>query len=306
LIFRRHRFRAWQEEAAAWNRHLMESADPLELPSLEYLELVALVDWRTREGFQGSEGVSYLLCSDRGSLLFDVAFGPQRPALEHNTRLLGVDPETLDGLLISHLHLDHMGGLNAAKARRVALPESLRPSRRIPCALPAHAGAEGFEVRVVEAPTLLEAGLASTGPLERALFALGPTREQAVVARVAGKGLVVVTGCGHPTVQVLLGMVRRLSDEPVYGIAGGLHFPVTGGRGGLPGVELQAIFGTGKPPWQRITDDDLSAAIAAINEAGVERVLLSAHDTCDHALERMARELDAEVEVIEAGATYRF
>jgi len=64
------------------------------------------------------------------------------------------------------------------------------------------------------------------------------------------------------------------------------------------------LLGTGKPPWQRIGDKDLSRTIDKINEAGPKEVLLSAHDTCDHALERLSRELTAETAVLEAGRTY--
>jgi 7,8-dihydropterin-6-yl-methyl-4-(beta-D-ribofuranosyl)aminobenzene 5'-phosphate synthase len=64
-------------------------------------------------------------------------------------------------------------------------------------------------------------------------------------------------------------------------------------------------MGTGKPAWQRITDGDLSRTIAAINDAGPKKVYLSAHDTCDHALDRMKKELKSETEVLSAGATYR-
>jgi hypothetical protein len=36
----------------------------------------------------GDAGVSYLFRTDRGALLFDVGFGPERPALEHNAAKL--------------------------------------------------------------------------------------------------------------------------------------------------------------------------------------------------------------------------
>ncbi len=152
---------------------------------------------------------------------------------------------------------------------------------------------------------MLAAGVASTGPLARGLFLFGLTEEQALVARLEDKGLVVLTGCGHPTIEVVLDMVGRLSDAPLYAVGGGLHFPVTAGRGSRAGIEFQMLLGTGKPPWQRITDDDLSHAIATINRAGARKALLSAHDTCDHALARLTQELDAETLVLEAGATYR-
>ena len=134
----------------------------------------------------------------------------------------------------------------------------------------------------------------------------GLTEEQALLARIKDKGLVVFTGCGHPTIEVVLEMVRRLSNEPLYVIGGGLHFPVTGGRGNRAGIQFQTIFGTGNPPWQQIVDEDLSRTIAAINSADPKRVYLSGHDTCDYSLDRMKKELNAETEVLKAGATYRF
>ena len=100
-------------------------------------------------------------------------------------------------------------------------------------------------------------------------------------------------------------MVRRLSDEPLYAFGGGLHFPVTRGRGSYAGIQLQMLAGTGGPPWRRITDDDLTRAITTSNKAAPKRVYLSAHDTGDHARARMKVEIEAEVEVLKAGATYR-
>ena len=68
---------------------------------------------------------------------------------------------------------------------------------------------------------------------------------------------------------------------------------------------MQQIFGTGKPLWSPIDDDDLTRTIEVIAAAAPQRVLLSAHDTCDHALQRFADELDADVEVLSAGTTVR-
>jgi 7,8-dihydropterin-6-yl-methyl-4-(beta-D-ribofuranosyl)aminobenzene 5'-phosphate synthase len=172
--------------------------------------------------------------------------------------------------------------------------------------LPDKAQAGGFKVTVVEKPQLLAAGIASSGPLARSLFFLGYTEEQALVARIKNKGLVVFTGCGHPTIEVILRMVKRLSNEPLYAVGGGLHFPVTGGRGNRAGIQIQTILGTGKPPWRPITDEDLSQTIDFINVAGAKKVFLSGHDSCDHSLNRMKRELKAETDILKAGAIYRF
>jgi len=99
-------------------------------------------------------------------------------------------------------------------------------------------------------------------------------------------------------------MVNRLSNEDIYAIGGGLHFPITGGRGNRAGIQFQTIIGTGKPVWQKITDNDLSNTIIALNDIKPKKIFLSGHDSCDHSLERMRQELVAETEVLKAGVTY--
>jgi len=306
LLIRYHHFQEERTRAAGLNQERLRQVVSLEMPELSFLELMVLVEWQTKEGFVGDAGVSYVISTELGSMLYDVGFGPTRPALTHNAAKLGFTLDQVQALAISHLHSDHMGGLTAQRSRQVTVPDELMSQELKPCFLPDRAEAKGFETEIVEKPELLTAGIASTGPLARSLFMLGFTEEQALLARVKDKGLVVFTGCGHPTIEVVLEMVRRLSNEPIYAICGGLHFPVTGGRGNRAGIQFQTIFGTGKPPWQRITDEDLSRTIATINSADPKRVYLSVHDTCDHALGRMMRELDAEVEVLRAGATYFF
>lgn len=305
LAVKAHRFLAGRDEVERINGERLAAARPLELPGLTELAITVVVEERAADGFEGDAAVAYLLRTDRGALWLDLGFGDDGPAFAHNAGKLGLTLDDADALLISHLHLDHMGGMAAQRAGRVQVAEGFAPTRPIPCYLPSPATVDGMDARVVESAELLEGGLATTGPLARMLFFFGHTEEQAVIGRIEGKGLVVITGCGHPTVKVILEMVRRISDEPLYALVGGLHFPVTGSRGSRAGVEMQQIFGTGKPLWSPIDDDDLTRTIEVIVAAAPRRVLLSAHDTCDHALQRFAGELDADVEVLSAGTTVR-
>ena len=306
LLIKNRSFQQNCVQAAETNQIRLSQATPLDIPELDFLELRVLVEWQAEEGFIGDAGVSYHFRTNLGTLLFDVGFGPTRPALAHNAARLALSPDQIDALAISHLHPDHMGGIPAYRTRQVTVPDSLMPSESKHCFLPDKAQAGGFNVTAVEKPRLLAAGIASSGPLARSLFFLGYTEEQALIARIKNKGLVVFTGCGHPTIEVILKMVKQLSDEPLYAVGGGLHFPVTGGRGDRAGIQIQTMLGTGKPPWRRITDDDLSQTIDFINQAGVKKVFLSGHDSCDHSLSRMQRELKAETAVLKAGAIYRF
>jgi 7,8-dihydropterin-6-yl-methyl-4-(beta-D-ribofuranosyl)aminobenzene 5'-phosphate synthase len=305
LAVRNRRFRRSAELAARRNSERLEAARPLELPEVDKLEITVLVDERADPGFHGEEGVSYLLRTELGAVLMDVAFGPATPTFAHNARLLGFSWDEVDGLAVSHLHGDHMGGLGAARAGKVALPEELLPEREdLPCFLPEPAQAPGFRPVVVDGPRLLTAGIGTTGPLSRSLFFMGLVEEQSLLVRVRGHGLVVVTGCGHPGVDLILDMAGRLAPGPIHTVAGGLHFPITSGRGRYAGIQAQMLLGTGRPPWRGVTDEDLTRAVDRLRVAKVRRALLSAHDTCDHALARFADELDADVEILRAGGTW--
>jgi 7,8-dihydropterin-6-yl-methyl-4-(beta-D-ribofuranosyl)aminobenzene 5'-phosphate synthase len=286
------------------NRARIDGAPELELPEIDRIEIAVLSEFETEEGFLGEAGVSYFLTTPLGTLLFDVGFGPDHQVLAQNAARLGVTLDKVEAVAISHLHPDHMGGIKATRKRQVSLPKELGCPHGQPCFLPDKATAEGFSPHLVRAPRLLAGGIGTTGPLARSLFFFGWTEELALIARIRDKGLVLISGCGHPTVKVLLEMVCRLSDEPLYAVVGGFHFPITAGRGNYPGWEPQMILGTGKPPWRRITDDDLTEAIEAFRRVSPSKVLLSAHDTCDHAIHRMSDELDAEVEVLRAGGSY--
>jgi len=304
LLVKNIRFRKNLQKSLEVNRERIEGAETLELPQLDHFELTVLVEHKTSPGFLGSPGVSYFIKTEQGSLLFDIGFGKETPALSENAGKLGFTIKDANALLISHLHPDHMGGFKAVRKMHITLPEEMGAASGQPCFMPGEADAEGFRAELVTKPRLLVAGIASTGPLVRSLFLMGWTEEQAIVARLKDKGLVVFTGCGHPTIETILQMVRQISDEPIYAVGGGLHFPITDSPFKKLGIKAQMIWGTGKPPWQRLTDEDLTRTIENLNAVAPRHVLLSAHDTCDHAIDRFRNELEAEVDVLKAGGTY--
>ena len=305
LLVKNQRFKQNLHRSHEVNKERMERAEPLELPQLDHFDLTVLVEQKTEQGFLGAPWVSYFIKTDQGSLLFDVGYGPEMPTLADNASKIGFTIEQVDALVISHLHPDHMGGFKAVRTNHVTVPREIGGPGGRACFLPSEANTEGFQTEVVEGPRMLAAGVASTGPLARSLFLLGWTEEQAIVARLKDKGLVVLTGCGHPTIETITLMVRRLSDDPIYAVGGGLHFPITDSPLRRPGIKVQMIWGTGKPPWRRLTDEDLNSTIDNLNAAGPKRVLLSAHDTCDYAIDRFKNELKSETEVLRAGATYQ-
>lgn len=306
LAYRGARFSRQCAQAERVNRARVSLAQSLDPPELEGLVITVLAEAKARPGFIAQPGVCYHIASERGRALFDLGWGPERGgAAAANAATLGLDLNDLAAVVISHLHPDHMGGIKAARQKRVSPPPGLGLPRNPPLLLPAPARSTGFDARLAERPGLLPAGLASTGPLLRPLFFLGPCEEQALVARVRGKGAVVITGCGHPGLPLILAMAAKLCPGPLYALAGGLHLPLSASRFNSAGIKSQMILGTGLPPWRKLGKEHLEQTVAAINQADPQVVLLSPHDTCDAALDLLAKGVKADCRVLRAGERYR-
>ncbi len=262
---------------------------PLEIGQVERLRILPLIDWYTAgPEFQGEAGVSYLLEADDIRILFDVGFNTKKEhpsPLLRNAEHLGIDLTQVDMIVISHHHPDHVGGMEAQLHNTFALSAQPLNLHGIPAYVPEPMHHSTAQVIQINEPQQLCPGIASTGPIQRALFFFGLVKEQALAINVAGKGIVLVVGCGHQGLQHILERMQKLfPDLPLYGIVGGLHYPATGSRLSKFGLPAQRFLGTGKPPWNPITKAEVIANIAFLQEENPHLVSLSAHDSCDWSL----------------------
>ena len=85
-----------------------------------------LVEARTTSDELTSEaGVSYLIEAGETRLLFDLGLNAQKESpspLQRNAAALDVDLDTVDAVVLSHGHQDHVGGLRAQMADSFVLP----------------------------------------------------------------------------------------------------------------------------------------------------------------------------------------
>jgi len=239
----------------------------VDLGSVKELSIIPIVDYYADDDFFKTEaGVSYILEADDTTLLLDVGFNAKMehpsPFL-HNMKKIGKSLDDIDILFFSHLHLDHIGGMKEQRKRQFSFsaaqvslpnipiyaPEALMPSDKNP----------GKKAKVLVAPQKIKEGIASTGVVSR-YFLLGPTREHSLAINVEGKGLVIVVGCGHQTVETILEMAQENFEEPVYAIVGGLHFPVKKGRIMIGPINLQGVAATENMPFKGITQSNLDHA----------------------------------------------
>lgn len=97
--------------------------------ALSVIRVTLVVDNLAREGLLSEHGLSFLIETDNGSVLFDTG---QSGAWVHNLNALGRRPESIKAAAISHGHYDHTGGLTAAfreaaDARYYAHPACFEP-----------------------------------------------------------------------------------------------------------------------------------------------------------------------------------
>lgn len=195
------------------------------------LEILPLIDWYTRDEYlKGEAGVSYLIKTDKCTILFDVGLNSNQSdpsPLLHNMGQLGISLDEIDIIVISHNHLDHVGGDKWSNLKTFSLTNyQLDLSDKIvytpiPMIYP------GLSPICAENPTVISEGVTTIGVISNQLFFLGYTPEQTLAVNVEGKGIILIVGCGHQTLLKILDRAEALFDEPIYGIIGGLHYPVT-------------------------------------------------------------------------------
>jgi 7,8-dihydropterin-6-yl-methyl-4-(beta-D-ribofuranosyl)aminobenzene 5'-phosphate synthase len=177
-----------------------------------------------RETLTTTFGVAYLIKTDTATILYDVGNNPDTrdpSPLMFNMQQLGIKLSDISIIAISHAHFDHTGGPQwqfnntfSLGNRQVDLG-----SKRI--YVPQPLTYPGTTPIVTTQPMTIAQGVATIGNL--AMTSPGVGDEQVLVINVEGKGIVLITGCGHPTVQKIVERAQAVFDEPIFGIVGGLH-----------------------------------------------------------------------------------
>lgn len=211
----------------------LSAATPLNIGETSSLEILPLYENAGLTGQQTGHGVSYLIRTDNETILFDLgnnmtAASPS-PLLQ-NMEALGISMDEIDQIVISHRHPDHLGGQNWWTKDTFSLDGQTQPSLgNIPVYIPEKMTYPGTTPIYAKTPTLLADGLATTGIIPYLQpfpiwLAYPKGDEQALAVNVSGRGIILITGCGHMGLESLLARAEAVFDVPVVGIMGGLHY----------------------------------------------------------------------------------
>ena len=205
----------------------------------------------------GEWGFAALIEADGRRILFDTGLRPQ--TVLHNARELGIDLSDITDVVLSHNHLDHVGGLltlrrefsakNPAALSRVHVGKGIFWSRgpdengkeeNAALALKAAYEATGGRFIEYDKPTALAPGIWFTGPIARPYpeknygtdgrvstpdgWVKDTVPEDSALVIDTTRGLVVVTGCGHAgAINTLTYARQAIRDVPVDAAIGGFH-----------------------------------------------------------------------------------
>lgn len=156
-------------------------------------------------------GFSCLIQGFDKTILFDT--GSCGNILLRNMEILGIKPEMIDVVVLSHDHSDHTGGLAQVIVRYadvvVYYPNAFSQDSILPAR---EAGKSLVPAHVAVFPCL---GMTVTAPL-------GKSQESGLLLEtVAGK--VLITGCARPGVVEMVATVVEHAHSPVMALLGGFH-----------------------------------------------------------------------------------
>ncbi len=206
-------------------------------------------------------GLSLLVTVKRGEeshcILFDCGYS--KVGVPHNMKVLETDPQLIEAIVISHGHMDHTGALYPiieTLGRPVPLvlhPEAFISPRffglddgrklRFPDTLiREELKSKGVELVENSSPSLLAGNMiAVTGEVERVTdFEKGLPNalierdgrlehdmildDQALVAKLKDKGLVIISGCGHAGIINTVFYAKKITGlDTIHAVMGGFH-----------------------------------------------------------------------------------
>lgn len=194
----------------------------------EDVVLTILCDDRSvSDALIADQGFACLIESGQETILFDAGRIPG--TLIRNMDWLNLDYSDIDYVFISHIHDDHMGGLQAMLARcnkptlympfsypqLIDEPPSDRADSDWLALLDQYKSLVSALIRVKE-PAPVGESCYSTGAIEQVFY------EQSLIIPTS-KGLVILTGCSHPGILETVKHAKKLMNRDVNMVLGGFH-----------------------------------------------------------------------------------
>ena len=155
------------------------------------MKITVVYDNEAKPNLKSDWGFSCLI-ENKKRILFDT--GADSAILLYNMKQLDIDPKTINIIILSHNHFDHVGGLDGF----------LKINKKVKIYYP-----ENFSK-----PTQIYENIFSTGALGTFI------KEQSLILKT-NKGIIIIVGCSHPGLENIIDKAKQFGK--IYGIIGGFH-----------------------------------------------------------------------------------
>jgi 7,8-dihydropterin-6-yl-methyl-4-(beta-D-ribofuranosyl)aminobenzene 5'-phosphate synthase len=288
--------------------------DPGEVESVKIFTLLEN-NAEFNSSFLAQHGLSILLNittkNVERNILLDT--GSTADTILYNMNILGLKPDSIDMIFLTHCHHDHTGGLTGLlkainkKVPVIAHPSifretyDFRPSLQVYDDMTEANSKQAIinnkgRLVLIDEPFNLMDGVISTGEVERTIDYEEPGVESynikdgkivrdtirddmSLILNIKNKGLFIVTGCSHAgIINILKHSMKITGINRIYGVIGGFHL-------------ISA------------TDERINKTISLFQEMDIELVL-GGHCTGFNALSKMSNELGEKFRCLHSGLTY--
>ena len=191
------------------------STEPKKGEKPEIILISVYDNYQVNPNLETAWGFATVIKTPQELILFDT--GENSEILLSDMKKLGIDPFSIKKVVISHIHGDHVGGLERFLERNsnviVFIPNSF------PQSIKDMITQNGAKFMEISAPRKISDSIYTTGEL------YGPPEEQSLIID-SKKGLVVITGCAHPGIVNIVRKTKKLmKKDKVYLVLGGFHHP---------------------------------------------------------------------------------
>ena len=201
-------------------------ANMINITNVTNISLITVYDnYQHNSELKTGFGFGCVIKTKDKNILFDT--GSESLTLIGNMEKLGIKPEEINIIVLSHIHGDHVGGLFGFLEKNSNVTVFILDS--FPKSFKNEIKQMGALIVEVNKEIEIEKGIYSTGELGILI------KEQSLIINTK-KGLVIVTGCAHPGIVNIIQRAKELTNKEVYLVIGGFHL------GGASDSELKNII----------------------------------------------------------------
>jgi len=207
-----------------------EEAKAVSTPGVNDLAITVTYDNNPcKQGLETAWGFSATFTGTEKTILLDTGGGR---VLLDNMEKSAIEPNSIDVVVLSHIHGDHTGGLGSFLEKNpnvtIYLPKSF-PKRLKDNAR--DYGAKIVEVNPVRSKTSTSNEVKESLKICENVYSTGQLgkwiKEQSLIVRT-DNGLVVITGCAHPGIIRVVNAAKDLIKDDVLLVMGGFHLEWAG------------------------------------------------------------------------------